>query len=84
MTVPVEALRGVTILDQPVAPDGYTFESRTNRGPGIVGDLFGMNRYDPRAALVKGGRVVPITALSSSAYHSPFSALGWVITNGQH
>jgi hypothetical protein len=84
MTVPVEALRGVTILDQPVAPDGYTFESRINRGPGIVGELFGMNRYDSRAALVNGGRVVPIGALSSSAYHSPFSALGWVISDGQH
>ena len=84
MTVPVEALRGVTILDRPVAPDGYTFESRINRGPGIVGELFGMNRYDSRAALVNGGRVVPIGALSSSAYHSPFSALGWVISDGQH
>ena len=60
MTVPVEAFSGWTILDQPVAPDGYTFESRAQRGPGIVGDLFGMNRYGTQASLVKNGRVVPI------------------------
>ena len=84
ITVPVDALREVRVLDQPIAPDGYRFESRVSRGPGIVGDLFGMNRYDPHAALVNRGRVVPITGLSSTVYHMPLYALGWVVTDGQH
>jgi hypothetical protein len=83
MTVPVEAVSGWTILDQPVAPDGYAFESRIQRGPGIVGELFGMNRYDTQVSLVKDGRVIPIPAPSSSRYHSPMSALGWVTHHGQ-
>lgn len=83
MTVPVEALSGWTILDQPVAPDGYTFESRTQRGPGIVGELFGMNRYDTQASITKNGRVVPITTTSPSGYLSGLSALGWVTTHGR-
>ena len=83
MTVPVEAVSGWTILDQPVAPDGYTFESRAQRGPGIVGDLFGMNRYGTQASLVKNGRVVPINLPSSTAYDSPVSAIGWVTNHGQ-
>jgi hypothetical protein len=84
VTVPVEALRNVRVLAQLVAPDGYTFESRINRGPGIIGDLFGMNRYDPRAALVKSGRVLPIQGLASTVYHMPLQALGWVVNDGHH
>ena len=83
MTVPVEALHGWTILDQPVAPDGYTFDSRTQRGPGIVGELFGMNRYDTQASITKDGRVVPIRTTSTSGDLSGLSVLGWVTNHGR-
>ena len=83
MTVPVEALSGWTIVDQPTAPDGYTFEARTQRGPGIVGELFGMNRYDTQASIVKDGRVVPIRTNSTSGYLSGLSVLGWVTSDGR-
>ena len=83
MTVPVEALQGWTILDHPSAPDGYTFDSRTQRGPGIVGELFGMNRYDTQASITKDGRVVPIRTTSTSAYLSGLSVLGWVTNHGR-
>ena len=71
------------IQDVLQVPEG-TVKSRINRGPGIIGDLFGMNRYDPRAALVKSGRVVPIQGLASTVYHMPLQALGWVVNDGQH
>ena len=45
-TIAVDALAGREVLAEPKAPDGYQLESRSQRGPGIVGELFGMNRYD--------------------------------------
>jgi hypothetical protein len=83
ITVSVAALDGWTILDQPVAPDGYTFDSRTQRGPGIVGELFGMNRHDTQASITKDGRVVPIRTTSTSGYLSGLSPLGWVTNHAR-
>jgi hypothetical protein len=81
-TIVVEALAGRQVLAQTQAPDGYVVEPRTHRGSGIVGDLFGMNRYDYGLALVNKGRVVPITLASTDHYYSPVSAVGWVVDGG--
>ena len=50
----VEALRGRRIVTATKAPDGYEFRTPTHRGPGLIGDVFGMRRYDQRAVIVKG------------------------------
>ncbi len=58
LVVPIEALAERRALEGVNAPDGYAFELRHGRGPGLVGEVFGMGRYDSDAAIVKDGRVV--------------------------
>jgi hypothetical protein len=77
-TLVVEALAGRRVVNQAKAPDGYQFETRTRRGPGIVGDLFGMNRYDPGAVIVNKGRVVQITLPLKYTYYN-VNSIGWLV-----
>ena len=81
-TIVIDALAGRRVIAQTKAPDGYELETRRHRGPGIVGDLFGMNRYDQSASLVNRGRVVPIALPSPYEYQSPVHAVGWVVDAG--
>jgi hypothetical protein len=79
-TVVVDSLAGRKLLAQAKAPDGYELESRTRGGPGIVGEVFGMHRYDSSASLVNKGRVIPIALPAPfQNIYSPVSALGWLI-----
>lgn len=80
-TIVVDALGGRQLLTDVKAPDGYQFENRTQRGPGIVGEVFGMNRYDAEASLVNNGRVIPIAlpAPYRNVYFSPVYAVGWLV-----
>ena len=80
----VDALAGRQVLAQAKAPDGYQLESRSQSGPGIVGDVFGMNRYDSKAALVNRGRVIPITlpVPYQNQYFSPVYSVGWLVDDG--
>src|SRR5438105_8375260 len=80
-TIVVDALPGRQLLAEAKAPDGYQFESRSRRGPGIVGEVFGMNRYDPEAAVLNRGRVIPIVLPSpyQNVYVSPVYSLGWLV-----
>jgi hypothetical protein len=80
-TVTVDALAGRRVTADSVAPDGYQLDNRNRRGPGLVADLFGMNRYESSAALVKSGRVVPITLPQSNPYGGSAYVVGW-ITDG--
>ena len=87
-TVVVNALAGRQVLADPKAPDGYQIQNRSQNGPGLVGELFGMNRYDSQGVLANKGRVIPIElpAPFHSAYASPAFALGWLVpesNNGQ-
>ena len=86
-TVVVDALGGREALAEAKAPDGYQLQSRSQRGPGLVGDLFGMNRYDSQGVLVNKGRVIPIElpAPFQNVYSSSVSAVGWLVpeSNGQ-
>jgi hypothetical protein len=87
-TVVVTTLAGREVLAEPKAPDGYQLQSRSQSGPGLVGELFGMNRYDSQGVLVNKGRVIPLElpAPFQSAYASPVSAVGWLVPeshNGQ-
>ena len=80
-TIAVAALAARRVTADSAAPDGYQLDNRSRRGPGRVGDLFGMNRYDSSAALVKGGRVVPITLPQPKQYGGSVYVVGW-ITDG--
>jgi hypothetical protein len=84
-TIVVDAFGGRRILAETKAPDGYQLESRTNRGPGLIGDIFGMNRYGQRVSLVNRGRVVSIGLPPpyEDTYQPGVSALGWLVNDGQ-
>jgi hypothetical protein len=77
--IPVDALSNRRVLDQIKAPDGYQFEHRSGRSAGVVGELFGMHRYDAQAALVNRGRVIPL-ALPPGPYnyYPPLDVIGWL------
>jgi hypothetical protein len=64
-------------------PDGYELSTRSQRGGGLVGDIFGMNRYDSDTILVNRGRVIAITLPSPYRYQSPVTAIGWLDAAGQ-
>lgn len=83
--IAVDAVVGRQVLAGAAAPDGYQFESSVERGSGIVGDLFGMNRYGSQATLVRRGRVIPIRlpAPFQNVYGSPVNAVGWLVDDRQ-
>jgi hypothetical protein len=78
--VVVEALAARRVLEGPRAPDGYRFEHRSGRGPGVVGEIFGMRRYGEAAAIVKDGRVVPIEL--PPPYRYAVEPIGWLEPEG--
>ena len=78
-TLTIEALSGRRIVSRAKAPDGYEFDARTDRGPGIVGELFGMRRHDRRATLVKDGRVIPLTLPAGYQHSYGLHPVGWVV-----
>ena len=80
--IPVPAFAGKRIVTSEVSPDGYRLEMRSRRGPGIVGELFGMNRYDEGISLVNGSRVIRLTPPAPHRYLAPVSALGWIVPPG--
>jgi hypothetical protein len=81
--VPVESLAGRRVLTSAEAPDGYRFDTRTRRSPGVLGDLFGMRRYDAGIVLVNRGRVVPLSPPAGREYLSPVTPLGWIVPDGR-
>lgn len=80
-TIVIDALAGRQVLADTRAPDGYEFQSRTQGQPGIVGDLFGMRRYNQGLILANRGRVVPVEIPSPYEYQSPVF-VGWLIDEG--
>jgi hypothetical protein len=87
-TIVVDTPPGRPVLAQARAPDGYQLETRSQRGPGIVGELFGMHRYNSDSVLTNRGRVVQVTLPGpyQNQYVSSVSAVGWLVPesgNGQ-
>jgi hypothetical protein len=80
-TVVVEALADRRVLAQAASPDGYTFETGRGRGPGLVGELFGMRRSGQRTTLVKDGRVMAIDLPASYRFNA--AVVGWIAEEGQ-
>jgi hypothetical protein len=81
--VPVESLTGRRILTSAEAPDGYRFDTRPRRGPGVLGDIFGMRRHDAGLVLVNRGRVVTLSPPAAHEYLSPVTPLGWIVPDGR-
>ena len=79
-TFAIPELAGRQVTSDSKAPDGYELSLRTSGGGGIVGELFGMGRYDTAAALVNRGRVVPLRLPPpyERVYGQPV-AVGWIV-----
>jgi hypothetical protein len=78
-TVIVKALAGRRVSDQAQAPDGYELKTRTHGGSGLIGDLFGMHRYDQSVAIVHKGRVVPLVMPTPYEYQTTVYSVGWLV-----
>jgi hypothetical protein len=79
--VPIDALAGRRVVTDARAPDGYELQNRTQRGTGVLGNLFGMGRYGESVALVNRGRVIPVRTSAPHSYQSP-QFVGWLIDDG--
>jgi hypothetical protein len=77
-TVAVEMPGGRRVTPGSRMPDGYELDTRSQHGGGLVGDLFGMNRYQQDTVLVNRGRVISIALPSPYRYQSPVTAVGWL------
>ena len=85
-TIVVDTPPGRRLLAQARAPDGYQLETRSQRGPGIVGELFGMHRYNSDSVLTNRGRVVQVTLPGpyQNQYVSSVSALAWLVPESEN
>ena len=83
-TAIVDVARGQRVVAAARAPDGYALETRTHHGTGLLGDIFGMNRYDVGLTLVNRGRVVPVALPEPyrSNYYSAYF-VGWIVDGGR-
>ena len=79
-TIAIEIPGGRRVLPESRAPDGYELETRSQRGGGLVGDIFGMNRYNQDTVLVNRGRAHLNRAALPYRYQSPMSVVGWIAT----
>jgi len=82
-TFVVPALEGRRVSSTTTSRDGYELKMRTGGGTGLVGDLFGMGRYDRSVSLVNRGRVVSLALPPPYEYYSPVYALGWLDDDGR-
>jgi len=79
LTVRVTALDGRRVLPQAQAPDGYELRTRSYSGSGLIGDLFGMRRYDYGLSLVRQGRVIPVFLPPATEHESSVFFIGWIV-----
>ena len=84
-TIRVEALAGSRITADAAAPDGYSLNTSSSGGTGLVGDIFGMSRYRRNLSLINRGRMVPLELPSpfQDPYASEVFGVGWVIGPAQ-
>ncbi len=76
----VPGFDGFRVVAGPAAPDGYAFETRSNGGSGIFGEVFGHGYRPPQAAIGKGGRVILLPRTEGELYGSwPVEFLGWLV-----
>jgi hypothetical protein len=80
--VTIDAIAGRRVIGTR-APDGYELQTGRSNTPGLIGDLFGMHRYDQRVVLVNKGRVIPISFPSAFEYPYPVYTIGWLANEGE-
>jgi len=80
-TVPIASLANRRVLTGLTSPDGYAFDYRYQGGAGLVGSLFGMDRYGARAALRKNGRAIPVQIPEPLNYS--LHPIGWLESEGR-
>jgi hypothetical protein len=78
LTIRVTALDGRRVLAQAQAPDGYELRTHSYSGSGLIGDLFGMRRYDYGLSLVRQGRVIPVSLPPATEHESSVFFIGWI------
>lgn len=78
-TIVIDAFGGRKVLGVVRAPDGYQLETRSSSGGGIIGDLFGMSRYDQKVSLVNRGRIVALDLPAPYGQYGLVYAVGWVL-----
>jgi hypothetical protein len=83
-TIAVDAAPGRRVVAEVRAPDGYALEARNSNGTGIVGEVFGMRRYDSGMALVNRGRVIPLALPPPYEAQYGVSSVGWIVDDGAH
>jgi hypothetical protein len=83
-TLRVDALAGRIVRSDATAPDGYSLDTSSSGGSGLVGDLFGMSRYRQNLSLVNRGRAIPLVLPTpyQSVYVSAVSVVGWIVDDG--
>lgn len=74
--VPVASLANRHVLEGATSPDGYVFDLRYRRGSGVMGEVFGMGRFDSGAAIANRGRVVRLKIPEPYAYS--VQPIGWL------
>jgi hypothetical protein len=79
-TIEVPALSSVRISADTTAPDGYTFRSGYNRGPGLIGEIFYRDR-SRSFTIEKLGVVHRIAAPDGRYGYGQAQFLGWVLTD---
>ena len=82
LTFAIDVAHGRRIVSQYRAPDGYAIDTRDRRGPGIIGDIFGMNHYEAGVMLVNRGRAVLVRL--PPPYDTTYAVypVGWVMNEG--
>lgn len=78
--VPVEATGGLTIDSSSKAPDGYTFESASYSGGGLVSGLFFGGYRNQGYRVVKGRAAYKIpTTFGENHYAGNVQFIGWIV-----
>lgn len=78
----VDALAGLRLSTDAVAPDGYQLQGRQSGGSGLVGGMFGMGRrYRQSVTLVNRGRVVRVDlpSIFEEYYQPSAQPVAWIL-----
>ncbi len=81
VAVAVPDLQGVVVDSSSIAPDGYAFNSASDRYPDrIFGGLFYSSRYHHQVRLEKNGRRVRLPYAGNDYYRHSTRFIGWVVS----
>lgn len=79
--VKLARFKNATLDTKTTAPDGYEFTNLRYRNTGLIGDIFGVNRYNNNEYyLVKQNAVYPVKLPYSDNRYHDVRFLGWVNT----